>query len=60
MAPQAGDQGNAQPTIVQVLPQTLPGPGRWQPIIGSETLALSRDMRPESRGTIVQEAVNVL
>jgi len=60
MPPQAGDQANAQPTIVQVLPQTLPGPGRWQPIIGVETLALSRDMRPESRVTIVQEAVNVL
>lgn len=60
MAPQAGNQSNAQPIIVQVLPQTPSGPARWQPIVGPETLALSRDMQPQSRDTIIQEAVNVL
>ena len=60
MAPQAGDQANAQPIIVQVLPQTPPSPARWQPIESSETLALRAEMPPQSRDTIIQEAVNVL
>lgn len=59
MAPQPG-QSNAQPIIVQILPQTLPGPARWQPIVGPETVALSREMQPQSRESIVQEAVNIL
>lgn len=60
MTQQTGNQANAQPTIVQVLPQTPPGPARWQPIVGPETLTLGRDMPPHSRDTIIQEAVNIL
>ena len=60
MAPQPG-QPNAQPIIVQVLPQTLQGPARWQPIVGPETIALSREMHAAaSRESIVQAAVNIL
>ena len=59
MAPQTGRPNN-QPLIVQVLPQTPPGPGRWQPIAADETFALRENMPLGSRDTIIQEAVNVL
>jgi hypothetical protein len=43
---------------VEIIGDSTPATGRWQPAVGSETLGLG--LPDESRATIEQEAVNVL
>lgn len=59
---EATDNTGGSATIIEVLGAIQPGPGRWQPHVGNETLSLTLSLAlpDQSRSTIIQEAVNVL
>lgn len=59
---QSTDNMNPQDAaLIEVVGELRPGPGRWQPRVGSEALGLAGiELPSESRSTIIQEAVNIL